>query len=261
MTTLLRAVHAEWTKLRTDTGYGALLVAFVAVTAGLSAAVTATVPCPAAGCGGDQTQLALTGVTLGQTLVAIGAVLVIGNEYGAGLIHLTLAAVPRRLTTLAAKATVLTAATLAAGTAAVLLSVLCGRHLLPTAGFTPAHGYPPLSLTDGPTLRAAGGSVLYLTLIALLSLGIATAVRDTAVAVGTVLALLYLFPLLTYVVTDPHLQRHLKQWGPMPAGLAIQATTNLRSLPISPWLGLGVLALWTTAALLLGSVLLSRRDA
>jgi ABC-2 type transport system permease protein len=47
----------------------------------------------------------------------------------------------------------------------------------------------------------------------------------------------------------------------MTAGLAIQATTNLRSLPISPWAGLGVLAAWTAAALLAGGLLLRLRDA
>lgn len=261
MTGLLRAVHAEWTKLRTDTGYGWLLLAFVVVTAALSAAVSASVQCPAAGCGEDQVKLSLTGVTLGQTVVAIIAVLVIGNEYGSGLVHTTLAAIPRRTTVLAAKATVLTATVLTTGTAAVLLSILCGRYLLPGNGFTRAHGYTALSLADGPTLRAAGGSVLYLALVALLALGVAAVVRDTAVATGTVLALLYLFPLLTHLVTDPYLRRHLSQLGPMPAGLAIQSTTDLHHLPIAPWAGLGVLALWSAAALLAGATTLARRDA
>ena len=45
--------------------------------------------------------------------------------------------------------------------------------------------------------------MLYLVLIALLSLGVATAVRDSAAAVGIVLGLLYLFPVLAAVVTDP----------------------------------------------------------
>ena len=45
------------------------------------------------------------------------------------------------------------------------------------------------------------------------------------------------------------------------AGLTIQATTSLRSLPISPWSGLGVLAAWAAAALLAGGVLLHLRDA
>jgi hypothetical protein len=38
----------------------------------------------------------------------------------------------------------------------------------------------------------------------------------------------------------------------MTAGLAIQATTGLRSLPVSPWAGLGVLAGWTAATFLAG---------
>ena len=109
--------------------------------------------------------------------------------------------------------------------------------------------------------RAAGGSVLYLVLISLLSLGVATAIRDSATAIGVVLGLLYLFPLLAQVVTDPVWHRHLEQIGPMTAGLAIQATTDLHSLPISPWAGLGVLALWAGAALATGGILLRLRDA
>jgi ABC-2 type transport system permease protein len=128
-------------------------------------------------------------------------------------------------------------------------------------GFTPAHGYPLLSLADGPVLRAAAGSVLYLALVALLSLGVATAMRDSAAAIGVVLGLLYLFPIMAQVVSDPHWQRHLQQLGPMTAGLAVQATTHLRSLPIGPWAGLGVLAAWATAALLAGGLLLRLRDA
>jgi ABC-2 type transport system permease protein len=79
--------------------------------------------------------------------------------------------------------------------------------------------------------------------------------------VGSVLGLLYLFPIIGAAVTDPHWNRHLEQIGPMSAGLAIQATTGLRSLPISPWAGLGVLAAWAAAALLAGGLLLGVRDA
>lgn len=260
-TGLRRAVHAEWTKLRTDTGHAWLLLGLVAVTASMSAAVAATARCPASGCGQDPVRLSLTGVSLGQTIAAIVAVLVVGHEYGTGLIHTTLAAVPRRTTVLAAKAVVVGGTVLAAGTVAVLASVLAGRSLLPGNGFTAAHGYPALSLTDGPTLRAVSGSVMYLVLVALLALGIATAVRDAAVAMGVVLGLLYLFPLLSHVVADPDLRRHLAQIGPMPAGLAVQATTDLRHLPIGPWAGLGVLALWAAGTLLIGGTVFRLRDA
>ena len=103
--------------------------------------------------------------------------------------------------------------------------------------------------------------MLYLALIALLSLGIATAVRDAAVAIGSVLGLLYLFPILGQVAGSPGVQRHLEQIGPMTAGLEIQASTGVHSLPIGPWAGLGVLAAWVAAALLTGGLLLRLRDA
>jgi len=254
------ALHAEWTKQRTAPGTLWLLLAVIALTAALSAAAAAAVTCPSAGCGQDPAKISLTGIEAGQAVVAVLAVLAISGEYSTGMIRTTLAAMPRRATVLAAKAATLTGLVLGAGTIAVLASVLAGQLILPGHGFTPAHGYPPLSLGDGPVLRAAAGSVLYLALIALLSLGAATIVRDSAVAVGAVLGLLYLFPIIA-VVTDPHWRRHLEQIGPMSAGLAIQATTGLRSLPVSPWAGLGVLAAWAAAALLAGGLLPRLRDA
>lgn len=185
----------------------------------------------------------------------------ISGEYSTGMIRITVTATPHRATLLAAKAVTLTGAVTAAGTIAVLGSLLAGRLILPGHGFTATRGYPALSLANGPTLRAAAGSVLYMTLIALLSLGIATAVRDSATSIGVVLALLNLFPIIALVTGNAHLRRLLQQIGPMNAGLAIQATTDLRSLPISPWAGLGVLAAWAAAALLTGTLLLRLRDA
>ena len=110
-------------------------------------------------------------------------------------------------------------------------------------------------------LRAVGGSVLYLALIALLSLGAAAAVREAAVAIGLVLGLLYVFPVVTAVVGNQHWQRHLEQAAPMTAGLYVQATANLQSLPLTPWQGLGVLALWAAGALTAGALVFRFRDA
>jgi len=47
----------------------------------------------------------------------------------------------------------------------------------------------------------------------------------------------------------------------MPAGLNVQVTLGVDRLPIGPWPGLGVLALWTAAALALGWTVLRTRDA
>ena len=261
VTGLGEALRVEWTKARTLASTGWLLVAAVVLTVGVSTAVAAAVTCPAGNCAEDPARISLTGVYLGQAVVAILAVLMISSEYSTGMIRHTLAAMPRRTTVLAAKAAILTGLVLASGAIAVLACVLAGQVILRGHGIDPAHGYPSLSLGSAPVLRAAAGSVLYLALIALLSLGTATAVRDSAAAIGVVLGLLYLFPIVGAVLGGSHLARLIQQIGPMTAGLAIQATTGLPDLPISPWAGLGVLAAWAAAALLAGGLLLRHRDA
>jgi ABC-2 type transport system permease protein len=255
------ALRAEWTKARTLASTGWLLLAAVVLTVAVSTAVSSAVRCPAGNCAEDPAKISLTGIYLGQAAVAILAVLMISGEYSSGMIRVTLAAVPRRTTVLAAKAAIMTGLALACGAVAVLACVVAGQVILPGHGIGPAHGYPSLSLADGPVLRAAFGSVLYLALIALLSLGTATAVRDSAAAIGIVLGLLYLFPIVGAVLGGSPLARHLQQIGPMTAGLAIQATTGLNRLPIGPWAGLGVLTAWAAAALLAGGLLLRLRDA
>jgi ABC-2 type transport system permease protein len=258
------ALRAEWTKLSTLPGTAWLLASAATTTIAVSAIVAAAThvtPTAGPGSGGqDPTKLALAGIDLGQATIAILAVLTVCEEYGTGMIRVTLAAIPRRHTMLVAKAVNLAALTLVAGLIAVAGCLITGRLMLPAAGIGPAHGYPLVSLTHAATLRAATGSVLYLILIALLALGVATAIRDTAVSIGAVLALLYLPPLLAQAVSDP-LRLHIQQIAPTTAGLAIQATTNLRNQPIAPWAGLGVLATWAAASLLVAGALLRRRDA
>jgi len=255
----LSALRAEWIKLRTLSGTWWLLLAVITLTVAVGAAAASAVNCTAAGCGQDPAKVALSGVDLSQVPVAILAVLAITGEYSNGMIRTTLTAMPRRLTVLFAKAVVVTVLTLAAGTVGVLASALAGRLLLPGHGFTPDRGYVPLSLASGPGLRAAAGSVIYLALIALLALGAGTAVRDSATAIGVVLGLVYLFPVIASAL-GPGWSRRLEQIGPMTAGLSIQATIGLRRLPLAPWQGLGVLALWAAGALLIGGLVLGRRD-
>jgi ABC-2 type transport system permease protein len=249
------ALHAEWTKVRTLAASRWLLLSTIAATVAMSVAVTSVITCDATSCDHDTTKLSLSGVQLGQALVVILAVQLISDEYSSGMIRTTLTAMPHRVTTLAAKAIAATGVVAAAGTIAVLGSLLAGRLILSS------RGYPTPSLADEPTLRASVGSILYLALIALLSLGVAAIVRDSATGIGVVLGLLYLVPIVAPVINNPHWQRLLQQIGPMSAGLAIQATTDLDDLPINPSAGLGILAAWAAAALLAGTLLLRRRDA
>jgi ABC-2 type transport system permease protein len=252
------ALRAEWTKFRTLGRTAWLLVGTVLLTVGVTSVVVAATHA-GSNDGQDTTKLALVGVDLGQMVIVVLSVLAMSDEYGTGMIRVTLTAMPRRSVLLAAKAINLEALAFVVGVLAVAGCLLAGR-LIPTSGLSPAHGYALVSIWHPPTLRAAVGSVIYFDLIALLSLGVATAIRDTPVSIGVVLGLLYLPPVLAQAVADP-LRRHIEQIAPMTAGLSVQATTNLRSLPIAPWAGLGILAGWALASLIFGGALLRLRDA
>jgi len=257
------ALRAEWTKLRTIAGTWWLMAGAVALAVAAGAGIAASThvsPGDPGGAGQDPTKLALIGVDLGQAVIAVLAVLAITEEYGAGIIKITLAAMPRREVMLGAKALNIAGLALITGVPIVAGCLIAGRLLLPAAGLDPAHGYALISIAHGPTLRAAVGSVLYLGLIALMSLGVGAVFRDTAVSTGVVLGMLYLPPLLADLVSGPW-RRHIQQIAPMSAGLAIQATRNIRSLPVPPWTGLSILAAWAAGMLLVGVALLKVRDA
>ena len=72
--------------------------------------------------------------------------------------------------------------------------------------------------------------------------------------------MLYLFPIIAGFVGDPAWHDRIERYTPL-AGLNIQATTGLRSLPITPWAGLGVLAIWAVLALAAGAASIRLRDA
>jgi ABC-2 type transport system permease protein len=254
-------LHAEWTKFRTSAGAFWLLIAVIFLTIGLGAIADVGVRCSSADCTQDPAKISLAGVYLGQVLVAICGVTIISAEYGTGMIRTTLTAMPHRVGVLAAKAIVVAGWALVAGLVGVIGSAVVGQLMLPGKGFTPHNGYVSLALSDAGMLRAASGSVLYLVLIALLSLGISTAVRDSAAGIGVVLGLLFAFPIALVMVSNPHWHRHLEQIAPMSAGLGIQTTVDLHNLPLGPWTGLGVLGLWAAGALLLGALVLQVRDA
>jgi len=262
---MIDAVRAEWTKLWTVPSTAWLIVATAALTAGLSAAITGTVNtnlCPSPSeCLEDTTKLSLSGVWAGQMVVAVVAVLAVTNEYAHRTVDATLAAIPRRLRAYSAKGTVVLAPVVLTSAVGVAGSLLAAHAILPVNGFTEANGYPTLSIGDGPTLRAAVGTVLYLGLIALFSFGVAALVRDTAVSLTVVLAVLFVVPLLTEFVSDPEWYERLQRLSPASAGQAIQATMGIDELPIAPWPGLGVLALYASAAALSGAVAFARRDA
>lgn len=248
----MNTVRAEWTKARTLPSTPWLLAGLAVLAVGVGALVAGTVRESA---GEDLAKLSLAGLWLTQALAAVIGVLALGNEYGTRMIVVTCAAVPARLRVLLGKASVVVALVLAAGGSSALVAYLLARAVVAGNGLALPAAF------SGASVRAVGGTALYLGLVALLALGVAAVVRDTAGALTAVLALLYLAPALGLVVSDPVWHERLQRWSPLLAGMSVQATTNLDAQLVAPWPGLGVLALWTAAALLAGAVTFAVRDA
>jgi hypothetical protein len=258
---MMGSLHAEWTKTRTLPSTLWLLTAAAVLIAGVGAVVAAATnvrwcPTPTT-CLEDTTELSLTGVLVGQVAVVVLAVLTIGNEYGTGVIRVTLTAVPNRAAVFVSKLTVVSGLAVLTGLAGTAGAIAAARVILPANGFTAANGYQQIAWSAGSTLRAGGGSVAYLALIGVLSTGIAAVVRDTAGALIVVLALLFVSPAVAMVISDPDWQRRLERYSPMTAGLSIQSTRDVTE----PWAGLATLAVYALAAALVGGILLYARDA
>jgi ABC-2 type transport system permease protein len=264
---VIEALRAERTKLWTLPSVRWLLVATVASLVALGAAITAmldTSRCRGGAevdCSLDPVKANLSGVWVAQIVVVVLGVLAMSTEYDTPQIRLTLAAMPRRLVVFLAKTSLVAVVVGVCAAVGAIGSLTAGRLVLAGNGFATDTGAAPPALGEALTVRAALGTVCYLALVAGLALGSAALVRDAAVATLSVLTLLFLFPLLGLIVTDPTWQERLHRYAPMEAGLAIQATRGTDDLPIGPWAGLGVLAGYSAAALVAGAAAFLLRDA
>jgi ABC-2 type transport system permease protein len=258
---MTRALNAEWAKLRTVNSTGWSLGLALVLMVGFGVLICAN--SSTSGCSGecdDVMAITLGGVYLAQFAVVALAVMVIGSEYGTGLIRVTFVADSRRRTVLAAKAATVAGAVLVVGLVASVLSYAIGAPLLEANGYTVAHGYADRSTAD--LLQAIGGTGLYLVALALLSFGLAALLRSTAAAISTVVALIFV-PLIAASLLRGTASDRILQISPMTAGLAIQRTVENQpdAIPIDPWVGLGVIYLWAAAAMAAALWLVTRRDA
>jgi hypothetical protein len=199
---MTRAVRAEWVKVRSVPGSWWLVSAGVLLTVGFGLLICSAVDTAggspgcvpgAAGCGDEDVVLnSLGGAYIGQiAFVALG-IMAITSEYATGTIGSSLVAepIPRRL--VLAKTAVVSVVAFVAGSAAAVGSFVAGQRILHGNGFVPANGYPFVSLTDPPAIRAIVGTSAYLALAALLGLGVGTILRRSGAAIAVVLGLLYL---------------------------------------------------------------------
>jgi ABC-2 type transport system permease protein len=252
-----RVAKAEWIKFRSLRSTWFSLGAALIIASGLGVLVAYLRGNDLAAHGGfakdmDFVRLSLSGTLLAQLAVGVLGVLMITGEYSTGMIRASLAAVPHRTPVLVAKAVVLGLAAFVVGTVSSQIAFTGGQAALS------AHHYG-VSISSPGALRAVIGGGLFLALVALLGLGCGFAVRSTGGALATLFGLLLVLPLLVQALPTSW-QDDISKFLPFNAGTAAMETIQ-RSDSLSPWAGIGVLALWVAVALSIGLVLLRRRDA
>jgi ABC-type transport system involved in multi-copper enzyme maturation permease subunit len=280
---LRRAMAAEWTKLWSVRSTVWTLVATAVAVVGLSALGTGTVsPSEIID---DPTRRSLIGIFLGQLIFGVLGVLVMSAEYGSGTIRATLSAVPRR-------PVVLTAKVLVFGAVAVVVSeiltftafavgqaILSSKHAIgsSTAIAQRAHqlgvklphniqaalSSGSASLGQPGVLRAVVGAGLYLAVLGLLALGLATIIRHSAGAISAFVGLVLVLPLIVQALPTS-ISNAVARYLPANIGLVMFSTNGVpdRIGPaFSLWTGFALLVLYTVVTLGLGCWVLVHRDA
>jgi hypothetical protein len=251
-----QVIRSEWIKLRTVRSSWFVLAATVLGIAGSGLLVSyfskATWSTMSAGSRADFNPINqdLIGVNLAELTVGVLGVLVATGEYSTGMIRATLAAVPRRIPVLVAKAGVLAAVTFVVCLAAVLITFLGGQALLGPHGIWIGHP---------EAVRAVLGSTLYLTVVGVLGIGLGFLIRSTAGGIATLLAVLLVLPIMVALLPGGWTST-AGRYLPSTAGRAL-FVMNGGSAMLSPWPGFGIFLLYAVIVMTAAAVALRRRDA
>ena len=258
--TPVRVIRSEWIKQVTLRSVlltlGGLLI--VTIGFGFLAALVATgeVDDPARGpalVGTDPLSTVMTGANFAVLIVGVLGVLTGAREYGSGMIRGTLAAVPRRLTVLAAKTIAFSGLLLPILVAGVLIAFFGGMAILSSAGAD------TVAFSDDGVARAVIGMIGYLWGIGLLGIAVGFLLRSIAGGLAVLLGgLLFVPALMTALLPDSW--DAVLQYLPSNAGASFTSLTAGANT-LSAGAGLAVFAAWVVVAMGAAAVALVRRDA
>jgi hypothetical protein len=257
------SIRSEFTKIRsvrsTYAALGVMVLAgliWAAVFCAGTAAHWAHMSAQARG-GIDPTQNSIQGLALlGQLAIVVLGALTITSEYSTGMMRTSLTVLPRRGIVYAGKALVLGAVVLAATFPASFLCFFIGQRFL-------ASTHAAATLSQPGVLRAVTAAALLVTLTGLFALGLGAVLRNTAGAIATAYAVLFLIPELARGLPTPWFDDAVR-W--LPGGWFVSQITYTNPQSIIPnmffpWGELAVFAGYTAALLVAGAVTLRHRDA
>ena len=250
------ALRAEWTKIRTVRSTVWSLLVTCALTIGLGALFCAARVARwdriEARDRFDATGFSLNGLFLAQFAIGVLGVLVMSSEYATGQIRATLTATPQRVVVLGAKLVVFCILAFVVGLVACLPAYLIGQAIL-------SQKHAGTSLHDPTAVRAVIGAAMYLSVLGALGVGLGTILRRTAGAIASLVVLVLILPILVAFLPSPW-NDDIGRYLPVQAGTAIFRSFR-DSNNLGPWTGFIVFSGYAVAALVLGAVLLNRRDA
>lgn len=204
------------------------------------------------GAASDSLAITFGGLTLSQLILGVAAAVFVTSEYGSGMMRTMFGAVGRRTRVLWAKAGVTGAATAVTMTAAAFVTFFAGQAMF-------GGDLPTYSLGDPGVLRAIIGAGVYTTAVALIGVALGFIMRSTASAIGVMVTLFMVAPILLRLVPGS-IGDWLGKVVPSSAGDALMSVTSPDTL-LSPGQGLVTLLAWTIGLLGAAWVLVQRRDA
>ncbi|GAA1308488.1 ABC transporter permease subunit [Streptomyces sanglieri] len=259
MASVPAVLTSEWTKIRTVSSTVWTLISAFVVTVAMSAALCALMNSQfdelpvAERATFDPTLISFSGMVLGQLAMVVFGVLVVGTEYSSGMIRTSLAAVPQRGSFLFSKIAVAGVLALVVGIATSFVSFFLGQALL---------GDHHTDIGADNVLRAVVGGGLYMGLIGIFSMGVATMLRSSMLSLGILMPFFFLVSQILSAVPGA---KKVARYFPDQAGSKIMQVVpdamNSNPAPYGPWGGLGILVAWVAAALIGGYVVLKKRDA
>ncbi|MHC0431034.1 ABC transporter permease [Streptomyces sp. O3] len=252
-----RVLRSEWTKIRSVASTVWTLGLAVVVTIALGILISILVRNDFDNLSAneqrafDPTFVSFAGMSLGQLAMIVFGVLVVSNEYSTGMIRTSLAAVPQRARFLFSKIAVATALALVVSLATSFAAFFLGQAML---------GEHRAALGDPGVLRAVIGGGLYMTLIAVFSMGVAAMLRSPMLALGI---LMPFFFLISNILGNVPATEKVGRYLPDQAGSKIMQVVSPidDDTPYGPWGGFAIMVVWVAASVIGGYLLLKKRDA
>ncbi|HYQ63917.1 ABC transporter permease subunit [Actinophytocola sp.] len=249
-------LHSEWIKLRSvrSSGLTLLAAALMMIVTGLIFAATFGSDSDGANGVTDPTGVTLTGAMFAQLVVGVLGVLTVSSEYSTGMIRSTLTGVPSRLPVLAGKVAVVVGAVFPVMLATAFAVFLGGQALMS------GNGHPSAAVGDPGVLAALVGSAATMSGVAVIGVALGSVLRNTAGAISTLVAVMFLVPGLGSLVLPASWRDDVLRFLPSNASdafVSVAPGPNLLGAPA----GAAVFAVWVVVPLVVAAVLLRRRDA